>query len=76
MKNFLLLFIYLSFSLSIFSQKYNQAWLENFAIAKAEEYQNKKIEADAYAKRNNLLIKQVLSDGTVIELQEIKDGVP
>ncbi len=76
MKNSLLLFASILFSISLFSQEYNRGWLESFARTKAIEYQRKKAEADAYAKKNGLVIRQTLPDGTEMELQKIDDGVP
>ncbi len=76
MKNYFILIALLVISLSVFSQKQNNNWLEDFAKSKSIEYKKKKKEADEYARKNNLVIKEILSDGSVMELQEIEDGIP
>ncbi|MCD4794206.1 MAG: S8 family serine peptidase [Bacteroidales bacterium] len=72
---FLSLIVFL-FGELVFSQKQNNKWLYNFEKVKTIEYKKKKKEADEFAVKNGLPIKQVLPDGTVMEIQEILNGVP
>ena len=63
-------------SLVMFSQEHNEVWLRNFSNTKAIEYKKKKTEADDFARKNGIPIKQILPNGRIMELQEIRDGVP
>ena len=72
---FLSLIVFL-FGELVFSQKQNNKWLYDFEKVKTIEYKKKKKEADEFAVKNGLPIKQVLQDGTVMEIQEILIGVP
>ena len=64
-------------SYSVFAQKQNNAWLNNYAATSFIDSQKKKIQADSFALANNIPIRQELADGTIIEIQFIDDyGMP
>jgi len=49
----------------------NNEWLKRFAEEAAKRYKKEKKEAIAYARKNNIPVRQVREDGTIIELQKI-----
>jgi hypothetical protein len=65
------------FPILLLSQsKIQQTRLHNFAEEKRSEWQTDKLEAEEFARQKGLPIRQVLADGTIIEIIKIVNGVP
>jgi len=53
-----------------------QSILKRFADLKRSEWQENKSQAEEFARQQGIAIRQVLSDGTIIEIIKIVNGVP
>lgn len=69
--------IFLLFTSQAISQrKTNVQKLKAFSAQKSIEWKQKRAQAEAFARQNNIPIKFESADGTFFELQYIKDGIP
>ncbi len=54
----------------------NTAALQAFAEAKEKEFREQRAEAEVWAAARGIPVKQVFPDGTIIELQRIRNNIP
>lgn len=54
----------------------NVTALEAFAAHKKAEFNKNRAEVEEYARKNNIPVCQELPDGTIIEMQYLRNGLP
>jgi hypothetical protein len=82
MKSLSLIFVIIFLILPVFpgtliaQNSIQQTRLQTFAAEKRIEWNTNKSEAEQFARQKGLPIRQVLSDGTIIEIIKIVNGIP
>ena len=72
----MILMLVFLFNLSYGQTETQRTKLRDFATRKSQEWRAARLQAEEFARKNNLPIREELPNGVVIELQRIENGIP